>query len=112
MSLWNPLSFVMLASSGRREARQRARRWAKAFAADPQLAADLVQLGGLLDGELRQPVLDATGQPTGIYEIVPPDPTALAMRSGRRELAQMLLALGTIEPSTFSDMMEKNHDHS
>ena len=75
------------------------------------MLADLVRLGGVLDGQMRDPVRDPdTGKPTGLYTIVTPNPTVMAMAAGRRELALELLALAALDPIQLSQMMETDHD--
>jgi len=79
-----------------------ARRWQRAFASDPELAPDLIRLGGIMT---MMPVHVRDG------DIVPDpiDPLRLAHEQGMRDMALKLLALGGITPTELNKMMEKNN---
>lgn len=78
-----------------------AARWSRAQARDPELARDLIRLGGVL-----------TTQPStydgGVPLPEPIDPMRLAYEAGRRDLAVQLLGAMTTTPFELSSMMEEN----
>lgn len=76
-----------------------ARRWRRAFAAEPDLACDLIRQGGVLAG---QPVEMIDGYP----QPAPLDPYRLAYEAGRRDLALLLLAQGGISYHELNQLME------
>ena len=76
-----------------------ARRWRRAFSAEPELASDLIRQGGLLTA---QPVEMVDGWP----QPAPLDPSRLAYEAGRRDLALLLLAQGGISIHDLNQMME------
>ena len=78
------------------------RRWTAAFGRDPELAADLIRRGGLL--ELRPERLE-----NGVVMPDPIDPVRLAYEQGRRALAIELLAVGRISHTDLNELMEQ-HD--
>lgn len=80
-----------------------ARRWRRAFAAEPDLAADLIRQSGLL---VQQPVQMTEGVP----EVVPLDPYRLAYEAGRRDMALLLLAQGGLSHTEINQLMENDHE--
>jgi len=66
-----------------------ARRWRKAFGADPELAADLIRLGGVL---AMTPPSGATAE-------------QLSYEAGRRDFALQLLGAGGISPYELNRLM-------
>jgi hypothetical protein len=78
-----------------------ARRWSRAALAEPELAADLIRLSGLL---AIQPDIWLDGQPTN----APVDPIRLAINDGRQDLARQLLALMGTTPRELQSMMEND----
>lgn len=74
-------------------------RWQRAFARDPELAADLIRQSGLL---AMQPVENVEGYP----QVAALDPYRLAYEAGRRDMAQILLAQGHISTYEINQLME------
>lgn len=81
-----------------------ARRWRRSFADNPELAPDLIRMGGLLQ-MIPERVVDGQGQPDPI------DPLRLAYEQGQRDFALRLLALGGISIYDLNQLMENNHDN-
>lgn len=73
------------------------RRWYAARTREPELAADLVRLGGLL-------VAQAQGPDGPIL----PDAMQLAYEAGKRDMAATLLAMMSLSVSELNSMMENN----
>ncbi|MEM9579061.1 MAG: hypothetical protein AAF891_00120 [Pseudomonadota bacterium] len=82
-------------------ARGMTRRWAKAFRDDPDLAHDLIALGGIIQ-------LPAALVP-GEADLGPVDPIRLAFEAGQRDLAMRILALGKINPRDLGEILEQNN---
>lgn len=94
--IWNrPAIFATLfPSAAHSQQRAATRRWRDAVSDDPQLAQDLIRLGGVL-------------------ALQPPGPTeaTLAYEAGRRDFALQLLAMSGLTPYQLSNlMMETDHD--
>jgi len=81
-----------------------ARRWRRAFAADPELASDLIRLGGIL-------TLPAERQVNGEAAPDPVDPYKTEREQGARILAIKILALGGMTPNEMKQLMERNDEH-
>lgn len=81
-----------------------ARRWQRAFAADPELANDLIRLGKIL-------TLPAERQVNGEAAPDPVDPYKTEREQGMRILAIKILALGGMTPNEMKQLMEKNDEH-
>ncbi|MEM7317403.1 MAG: hypothetical protein AAF408_00125 [Pseudomonadota bacterium] len=87
--------------SNDRAAAEVSRRWRRAFTAEPDLAEDVIRLGGLL---VAQPVDMVDGYP----QPAPIDPHRLAYEAGKRDLALLLLAQGGISYHELNQLMEAN----
>ena len=72
-----------------------ARRWHKARNSNPELAGDLIRLGGIL-----------AAQPFVQGEVAALDTTRLAYEAGRRDMALQLLALMTLSIDDLNLLME------
>lgn len=79
-------------------------RWTQAAGEDPELVTDIIRFGGVLD-----PDPFATGH-DGLEALDPIDPIRMAKQQGRREFAQELLRLMTIDPRTLANLMETNDE--
>jgi len=86
-----------------REAAKMAERWRRAFADNPELARDLIRLGGILQLPPER-LVDGVPQPDPI------DPIRLALESGTRSLAIKILATGGITYLELNQMMENQDD--
>lgn len=86
----------------KREASAAAERWVAADQADPELALDILRMGGVLTLPPRRFV-------DGIEVPDPIDPIRLAKQEGRRELALELLALMKLSAFELSQLMEEEH---
>lgn len=73
-------------------------RWSAAFSEDPELAADIIRLSGLLT--LTPDQIDGAGL------IAPRDPLREAEMRGARDLALKLLAAGHMTQDEINDLME------
>ena len=80
------------------EVQARVERWSVASQQDPNLATDLVALGGVLSGAPRDQL-----------ERLAADPAQLAYDQGRRDLAVELLAMMRSGQQEFLDLMEANN---
>ncbi|MFP4044828.1 MAG: hypothetical protein ACLFTP_09725 [Rhodosalinus sp.] len=87
---------------GRRAARDVGRRWSRVFSREPELAEDLIRMGGVL---AAQPVEMVDGFP----QVAAPDPYRLAYEAGRRDMALALLSAGGVTPQELSELMEASH---
>lgn len=99
--LWSPLSFLRTMAPGRSAAGDMALRWTRAFRAEPELAADLLRLGGVVA------TVPARFE-AGIEQPDPIDPLRLAFEAGRRDLALKILAAGHIGHTDLIDLLEAN----
>ena len=102
MSVLDKVTVLRLLTASRRDAYRLAARWAAAGQREPELVADLVRLGGIL--ELRPRVLGSDG----VEAPDPIDPIRLAVDRGRAELAKELLALMGMTPFDLKLMMEES----
>lgn len=80
-----------------------ARRWRRAFTADPRLAEDVIRQSGLM---LTQPVEMVEGWP----QPAPIDPYRLAYEAGRRDMALLLLAQGGLSYDELNQIMEASDE--
>lgn len=96
---WSPLGFLRSFTTGPGDAGEVARRWTKAFRLDPDLAADICRLGGLLA------TLPVRLQ-GGVEMPDPIDPLRLAYEAGRRDLALKLLAAGHLGQTDLNSLLE------
>ncbi|MBY5988210.1 hypothetical protein [Roseovarius atlanticus] len=101
-SFWHGSSADLRAR--RDAAYERALRWRKAFAADPQLRADLVELGDLLQASAKRP--------TQAGDMLPgtKDLYQCGVDEGRRSLALEVLALGGLDEEEMVQLMEEPDD--
>lgn len=83
----------------RRAAAAYAARWSRASAKDPELAADIIRLGGVLDKQAEE-------YRDGVVVPNPIDPIRMAKEAGRREFAVELLALMQITPEELRNLTE------
>lgn len=95
--IWSKFDFLRALFPRPEVASRVSRRWMKARAADPDLAADLIVLGGVL-----------VAQPADAEGVAPIDPHRLAYEAGRRDLALQLLAMMSLTPYELSAMLERN----
>lgn len=84
------------------EAAAYAKRWRRAFADQPELAADLIRLGGILAFPPERMV-------NGEVAPDPVDPIRMARDEGQRMLAIKLLALGGTNYDDLNQLMEASH---
>ncbi len=99
----NRVPFLRALFPGHFEAPMRARRWAVALRADPALARDVIELGGIL-----QMPLSLAPQSDDLNSRV--DPCRLAFEAGQRDLAVKILALMGVTPDELNQLMEEEHD--
>lgn len=95
--IWHKLTFLQALFPSRRVASEVARRWHRARRDQPELALDLIRMGGVLTA---QPVVDG--------DVVPPDPLRLAYEAGRRDFALQLLAMTNLTMHELNSLMEDN----
>lgn len=103
LPVWSPLGFLRSLAGSPRQGGELASRWADAFAADPELAGDLIRLGGVLT------TIPARYE-DGIEMPDPIDPHRLAYEAGRRDLALKLLAAGNVGTRTINALIEDPDD--
>jgi len=82
-----------------------AARWSRAAMAEPDLATDVLAIGGVL---AIQPDIYQHGVPQG----APIDPVRLAYEAGRADLAKQLCALMGLTVTELNSMMEDDYDVS
>lgn len=82
---------------GRYEAARAAARWSRAADADPELAGDVIRLGGVL-------AKGAARYVDGAEALDPIDPYRLAREAGRREFAIELLGMMGVTPQELTDL--------
>ncbi len=95
--IWNRLAIfatIFPASASAATLRDTVRRWRKAHGADPDLAADLIRLGGVMT--LSPPTIGANAA----------TPEQLAYEAGRRDFAVQLLSMMQLTPYELTKMME------
>lgn len=85
----------------RRGAVDPARRWRAAAQMNPELAADLIRLGGIMRLSARRMV-------DGVEVLEPLCPIRMARDEGRREMAIELLSLMQVGETELQTMMEKD----
>lgn len=76
-----------------------AARWSRAATKDPELAADVIRLGGILDKQTEE-------YRDGVVVPNPIDPIRMAKEAGRREFAVEMLALMQITPEELRNLTE------
>jgi hypothetical protein len=95
--IWNKLSILRAVFPSRSAARDVARRWHAAASKSPQLATDLIVLGGVL-----------TMQPIDNGEVDITNPHRLAYEAGRRDMALQLLAMMNLSIEDLNTLTEQN----
>ena len=103
MRLTDRFSILRTISPSRRAVQQMAARWAAIAGREPELARDVIRLGGVL-------TLPPSRFEDGIRIPEPVDPVTLARDEGRREMALQLLALMQVTPFELSQMMESDDE--
>ncbi len=83
----------------KRVAREAVHRWTQAVTREPELAGDVIRLGGIM---AKAPAR----YQEGVALPDPVDPYAMAKREGRRELAVELLAMMQVTATEFHKIME------
>ncbi|WP_226783186.1 hypothetical protein [Oceaniglobus trochenteri] len=79
-------------------------RWTRAYRAEPEMAGDLIRVGGVL-------ALRAERYVDGYPAPDPIDPVRLAYEQGQRDMAVKLLAMMSLTPLELNQLQEKlNHD--
>lgn len=96
--VWDPLTRLWARYIQRDQTAEMAGRWSAAALQDPELARDVIRIGGLLDA---RPVDMIDGIPSP----VPLDALQLAHEAGRRELTLDLLALMGVDAQQMLDML-------
>lgn len=114
MRAWSPLGILRalfpapedakLQDMARRAAGDFALRWQRAYRAEPELARDLIRLGGVL-------TLQPMNFDGGAVERAAVDPGTLAYEAGRRDMAVSLMAAMGIDTRELNFLLEvANHD--
>jgi hypothetical protein len=93
--IWTKLPFLRALFPSRGAAGEVAKRWFTVRTHEPQLAHDLIRLGGIL-----------SAQPTGPDGPELLDPARMAYEAGRRDLALSLLAMMSLTVSELNELME------
>ena len=93
--IWDKIPFLRALFPQRGAAGEVSKRWFDARTRDPELAADLIRLGGVL-----------TAQPVGPSGPEPVEPAILAYEAGRRDLALSLLAMMNLTVFELNQFME------
>ena len=86
------------AVAARADVADKARRWSRAYRAGPDLAIDIIQLGGILTAQPMQPNGDIDARDHG----------RLAYEAGRRDFAVQLLSLMNLSPFDLNTLMEND----
>lgn len=94
MKIWERLGFVRTSFQAPDQAAEAGMRWTRAFRADPEIAGDLIRMGGVM-----------AAQPFQNGEVADLDPHRLAYEAGQRDLALRLLALGNLTPKELNTLM-------
>jgi hypothetical protein len=97
------LAFLRSYTPSTKDAGEVALRWTRAFRAEPELAADLVRIGGVAS-TIPARFVEGVEQPDPI------DPLRLAYEAGRRDLALKLLAAGNIGQYQLNQLLEPHDD--
>lgn len=97
-SIWERLGFVRTSFQVQEDAAEAGIRWTRALRAEPELASDLIRMGGVM-----------TAQPFQNGEVADLDPHRLAYEAGQRDLALRLLALGNLSPKELKTLMGDDH---
>ena len=85
------------------DAADAAKRWRRAFVDEPELATDLIRIGGILR-------LRAVRMVDGVPATDPIDPIRMAYDEGRRAAVIEFLALGGVNHHDLNKLMENNND--
>ena len=101
--IWSPSHLLRSLIHPPRLRQRMARRWGVAATAEPELVDDVIRLGGIMEMEPRVMV-------DGVADLAPADPTHIAMRAGRRELALELLALMNTRPHDLRERLTDEDD--
>lgn len=97
----NKIGILQVLSPTRREANRLGKRWSQAAAENPELIADVIRMGGIL--ELRDRTLES-----GVEVPEPIDPIRLAVERGRQEMAKELLGLMGLTPYELSNLIRED----
>lgn len=100
--IWDRIGILRTFIPSAREAARVAARWSAADEADPELARDIVRMGGVL---AKRPARFDQG--VEVLDAI--DPIRLARDEGRRELALEILALMKVGPFELSNLMGDDH---
>lgn len=100
--IWDRVGILRTLFPGPREAARVAARWSAADEVDPELAGDVIRMGGVL---AKRPARFEQG--VEVLDAI--DPIRLARDEGRRELALELLALMKVGPFELSNLMGDDH---
>ncbi len=95
MIIWDKITYLRALFPTKAAAADVARRWYRARTREPDLAADLIRMGGVL---LAQPA-----GPDGVGAL---DANRLAYEAGRRDLALELLAMMQLTIAELNSLME------
>ena len=101
--IFDRFSLIARLSPERRAVQAMAERWVQVDQRNPDLAEDIIRIGGVL---AQAPQRFVEGEPMPD----PVDPILLAKREGRREMALELLALMKLSPAELAVLMEDTHD--
>lgn len=95
--IWDKIAFLRVLFPDKAAAGEVTKRWFMARSLEPELAADLIRMGGVL---VAQPKLDG--------EVVSRDAFQLAYEAGRRDLALDLIAMMQLQVFELNSLMEDN----
>ncbi len=104
MKLWDMITPLRAMIATPKAARHVAQRWQAAGAADPNLARDIIRLGGVMSQSPRR--FQAGGE-----ALEPICPHRLARDAGRRDFALELLALMHIDTTDLQTEMERDDEN-
>ncbi len=104
MKVFDRRSILRLISADARASHRLASRWSAAQGREPELAADVIRLGGILAQRPR--VFDFSG----VEDPAPVDPVRIHIAEGRRELAIELLALMGLGPEELFSLTREMTD--
>lgn len=98
-AILNRITLALSALRAPKAAAEVAARWSEAAFREPELAGDVIRMGGVLS---KQPA----EYKAGVERLTPLCPYRLARNEGRRELAVEILALMHITPDEIRRLME------